>query len=102
MAAYFIALDFHLGPVREVAVVGPKGRQDTEALLAIVRAAFLPRTVVAWADPGSEGAAEAGRTVPLVADRPLVDGRAAAYVCENFSCRAPIADPKALREALGR
>jgi hypothetical protein len=102
MAAYFIALDFHLGPVREVAVVGPKGRQDTEALLAAVRRPFLPRTVAAWTDPASAGAAEAGRTVPLVADRPLVDGRAAAYVCENFSCRAPIADPKALREALGR
>ena len=25
-----------------------------------------------------------------------VDGKAAAYVCENFTCKAPVTDPKAL------
>ena len=40
--------------------------------------------------------------VPLLADRPLVGGRAAAYVCRGFVCAAPVTDPEALRAAISR
>jgi uncharacterized protein YyaL (SSP411 family) len=29
-----------------------------------------------------------------------IDGKSAAYVCENFACKAPVTDPKALAELL--
>ena len=29
-----------------------------------------------------------------------IDGKPAAYVCENFTCKAPVTDPKALRDLL--
>jgi uncharacterized protein YyaL (SSP411 family) len=32
--------------------------------------------------------------------RDAVEGRAAAYVCQNFACRMPVTEPDALREAL--
>jgi uncharacterized protein YyaL (SSP411 family) len=38
--------------------------------------------------------------VPLLADRPLVDGRPAAYVCRGFVCSAPVTDVSALGAAL--
>ncbi len=100
MASYLMTLDFHLGPVREVAVLGPAGRDDTAALLAAVRKPFRPRTVVAWADPASPG--EAAEAVPLLANRPQVDGKAAAYVCQDFACRAPVTSPEELRDQLAR
>jgi uncharacterized protein len=39
--------------------------------------------------------------VPLLADRPLVAGAAAAYVCRGFVCEQPTTDPDALRAAVG-
>ncbi|MFI8948819.1 thioredoxin domain-containing protein [Streptomyces sp. NPDC053750] len=81
------------GP-REVAVVGP-GPADSAAR-GLHRTALLgtaPGAVVAF---GVEGSDE----FPLLADRPLVGGAPAAYVCRNFTCDAPTTDPERLRAAL--
>ncbi len=83
------------GP-REVAVVGPP---DDPATRALHRAALLgtaPGAVVAFGAPGSDDA----REVVLLQDRPLVDGRPAAYVCRNFTCDRPTTDPEELAERL--
>ena len=85
------ALDFQLSPTREVALVG----DDLAELAAAVRSAFRPHLVLAG---GPEGEA----TPPLLQDRTTVDGRAAAYVCENFSCRLPVTDRADLTRELGQ
>ncbi|MEU6663516.1 thioredoxin domain-containing protein [Streptomyces sp. NPDC046821] len=77
------------GP-REVAVVGEIGGElHRTALLGTA-----PGAVVAAGRPGSG-------ELPLLADRPLVDGSPAAYVCRNFTCDRPVTDPEALATALG-
>jgi len=81
------AIDFHLAPVREIALVG-EGR---EALEQVVREAFRPHVVLA----GGEA-----KGVPLLEGREPVDGRAAAYVCERFACRRPVTEPDELRALL--
>jgi uncharacterized protein YyaL (SSP411 family) len=81
------ALDFHLSPVREVALVG-EGREPLER---VVRGAFRPHLVLAG------GPADG---VPLLRDRTPVDGRAAAYVCEHFACQAPVTEPEELERLL--
>ncbi|MGQ5604474.1 thioredoxin domain-containing protein [Streptomyces sp. EKS3.2] len=77
------------GP-REVAVVGPA--LSDAATRGLHRTALLgtaPGAVVAF---GTEGSDE----FPLLADRPLVGGAPAAYVCRNFTCEAPTTDPERL------
>jgi uncharacterized protein len=83
------AADFYLGPVKEVAIVGPE--IEAGALLRVVRDAYRPHLVLA-----------AGRAdgVPLLEGREPVDGHAAAYVCEHFACRAPVTSPDELAAAL--
>jgi uncharacterized protein len=83
------ALDFHLSPTREVALVG----DDLAELAAVAREKFRPHLVLAG---GAEGAGQP----PLLADRGTVDGKAAAYVCENFTCRLPVTTPEELRKLL--
>ncbi|MFD9023949.1 thioredoxin domain-containing protein [Streptomyces parvulus] len=82
------------GP-REVAVVAP------DAADAAGRG--LHRTALLGAAPGAVVAfgVAGGGEFPLLADRPLVGGAAAAYVCRNFTCDAPTTDPERLRAALG-
>ncbi|WP_225837225.1 thioredoxin domain-containing protein [Streptomyces sp. NK08204] len=82
------------GP-REVAIVGPSLADD--------RTAALHRTALLATAPGAVvavGAPDSGE-FPLLADRPLVGGEPAAYVCRDFTCDAPTTDPVRLRHALG-
>ena len=71
------ALDLHLAPPRELAIVGDVRSEVARAALA----GFQPRTVVA-VGPSEE--------VPLLAGKSLVDGAPAVYLCERFACRAPV------------
>jgi uncharacterized protein len=81
------ALDFHLAPVKEVALVG----DDVRPLERVVRAAFRPHLVLAGGERDG---------VPLLEGREPVDGRAAAYVCEHFACKAPVTEPDELERLL--
>ncbi|MDQ3944026.1 MAG: thioredoxin domain-containing protein, partial [Actinomycetota bacterium] len=89
------ALGRHLGPPLEVAVVGEPDDPGTAALAGVVRRRFLPTAVSVVAAPGA-GAED----TPLLADRPLRDGRPTAYVCQRFACQAPVTDPAELAAQL--
>jgi uncharacterized protein YyaL (SSP411 family) len=91
------AADFALARVREVAIVGRPEASDTGALLARVWGTYQPNRVLAAADPGD---AAAQGEVPLLADRPALDGRATAYVCEHFVCQRPVTEPEDLAAQL--
>jgi len=77
------ALDLYMAPSREVAVVGDG------PLTRAVRSRYRPHQVVAGGDGGPS-------IVPLLADRGLVNGEQAAYVCERFACQLPVTDVDAL------
>jgi uncharacterized protein YyaL (SSP411 family) len=79
------ALDLHLSPPREVAIVGDR---DAE----IAKAALAPF------DPNAVAAVGPSEDVPLLQGKTLVDGRTAVYVCERFACRAPVTDPAAFAD----
>jgi uncharacterized protein YyaL (SSP411 family) len=83
------ALDFHLSPTREVALVG----NELGDLAAAVREQPPFHLVLAGGPEGSE-------QPPLLAGRTTVDGKAAAYVCQNFTCQLPVTDPDQLRDQL--
>ena len=92
------AIDFHLSPVREIALVAPANGAAGSARLAelagVVRSAHRPHVVLAGGPEGSD-------RPELLRERPAVEGKPAAYVCEQFACKAPVTDPQDLAAALG-
>jgi uncharacterized protein YyaL (SSP411 family) len=88
------AADFAVHGGQQLAILAGKP-QDTLPLLAAADERYRPDLIVA------------GATLPLppdapdlLVDRPLLDGRATAYVCRDFVCRLPVSDPQALRQQL--
>jgi uncharacterized protein len=91
------ALDFSTSEPREVAIVGNPDAPDTKALIAKVYEGYLPNKVVAGRDPDDD---EAAGLIPLLAERPARDGRATAYVCVQYACQTPTAEPEELARQL--
>ncbi|MGE5282798.1 MAG: thioredoxin domain-containing protein, partial [Chloroflexota bacterium] len=83
------ALDFHLAPSKEVALVG----DDVTELSRIVRAAHRPHLVLAGGPEGTD-------TPELLKGRTAVEGKPTAYVCESFTCKAPVTNAASLSALL--
>ncbi|HEY8412938.1 MAG TPA: thioredoxin domain-containing protein, partial [Pyrinomonadaceae bacterium] len=89
------AIDFLLSSPKEIAIVG-KDADDIKPLLREAWRKYLPNKVVA---PGFIDDAEAP-AIPLLQDRPLLAGRATAYVCQHYTCKQPVNKVQALAAEL--
>ncbi|MCC6572248.1 MAG: thioredoxin domain-containing protein [Planctomycetes bacterium] len=90
-----MALDWLVNPTQEIVVAGK--RAESKSLLDVLARKFLPRAVVALHEPGD---AEIEKLIPAIKAQVEVGGEAAAYVCTNFACRAPVTEAAALERAL--
>jgi uncharacterized protein YyaL (SSP411 family) len=84
------ALDFYLGPVQEIAVVGEASNPEVVEVLRLLRQPFRPHQVLAWKPPDGDD------TLPLLKGREA-KGAVTTYVCERFTCAAPVVGVAALR-----
>jgi len=75
------AIDFHLGPSKEIAVI--VATKEGHSFITAYRKRYLPRTVIAAGESG---------TIALLRDRIALDGKSTAYVCENMTCQRPTTD----------
>ncbi|HEX7998083.1 MAG TPA: thioredoxin domain-containing protein [Pyrinomonadaceae bacterium] len=91
------ALDFYLSSPKEIAIVGPREDAATAALTREVWKRYLPNKVVAQAEENDTAAAG---LVPLLRERPMVNGAATAYVCEHYTCQQPVTTPAELAAQL--
>jgi uncharacterized protein YyaL (SSP411 family) len=86
------ALGFGLAKPRQIVIAGAPGAEDTRALLRLVWQRYLPNRVLLLAD-GAEGQKQLARWVPSLGTMTRKQGRATAYICENYVCNLPTADP---------
>jgi uncharacterized protein YyaL (SSP411 family) len=81
MPQMLAALIRHISPPQQIVFAG----EDLTPLLDVLRTRFLPSYTFLKAGD-----------VPASSNMPPVEGRAAAYFCENFACQMPIVDPNQL------
>src|SRR5262249_53770514 len=101
MPQMLVALDFSLAKPRQIVVAGKIDNPNTKALLAEVYRRFLPTTILLLAD-GGEGQKYLGEKNEAILAMSMINGKPAAYVCENFTCKAPVTETKALTKLLSQ
>ena len=101
LTAMLAAVDFYLGPNQEIVVAGDIEKQDTRQMLRALNQNYMPRAVRIFHSSGPD-AAEVERLVAFVKEQGAVDGRATAYICENYSCKAPVTEVEQLKQTLAK
>jgi uncharacterized protein YyaL (SSP411 family) len=84
--AYWLqALDFSLGPTRQIALLWPAGDQTHPDFLRLLWKQYMPGMVVAASPyPPPENAPE------LLHNRPLTGNKTTVFVCQGFVCKLPV------------
>ena len=83
----------------QVVIAGKPGAKDTEALLTVVNQNFTPGRLLLLAD-GGENQKFLALHLPFMETVGTIDGKAAAYVCSDFTCKMPVTDPSELQNQL--
>ena len=91
-AHWLCATDLMQGDAIEVAIVGRPEVPDTRRLLEVVFQHYRPNMMVAVGTDEER--------VPLLRNRPQIDGKATAYVCRQFVCNNPVTEPSELEMSL--
>jgi uncharacterized protein YyaL (SSP411 family) len=94
------ALDFYLGTPKEIVIVGEADAPDTLALLQTVYSRYMPNKVVMLYQANQPKAEEIEAHWPLLQGRSRLEGKATAYVCENYACQLPVNSPEELARQL--
>ena len=93
-----LAVDFMAGPTHEVVIAGKAGADDTKKMLSELRTRFLPNKVVVFRPDGEAPAIS--KIAAYTKNQSSFDGKATAYVCQNFACKVPTQDPKVMLKSL--
>jgi len=93
------ALDFRLAQTKQILIAGDPRSQDTRDLLRQVNTRFLPNKILLLADGGTRQQ-QLTIWLPFVAGAHRIKDHATAYVCENYVCKLPTADPQVMARIL--
>ena len=89
---WLAAASFIVAQPKEVALIVAKDAKEADSLLNVINNAYRPELVVALGQNGDN--------VPLLAQRPLLNNQATAYVCQRFVCKQPVNTVEALQAQL--
>ncbi len=94
------ALDFYLRAPLQI-VIAVETEDEAQPFVTELGRHFLPHRVLAFT-ASEESQKALSDLIPLINDKVPKAGRPTVYICEKFTCTAPITDTDALRDALAR
>jgi uncharacterized protein YyaL (SSP411 family) len=94
-----LALDFLLGPTREVAIVDGSRPEETAEVLAALHRRFLPNKIVVRKTAAMTDDQVPAALAPLLTGKISRGGSATIYLCDHGTCGLPVVGAKGLEEA---
>jgi uncharacterized protein YyaL (SSP411 family) len=92
-AQMLLAASMWIGPLREIVVIGDPHGADTAAALTDLRTRFVPEYVLACRAPEEAGVSRA--LDPIFAGKKLLPPAPTVFLCQNFTCQAPVSGKEA-------
>lgn len=99
MPQMLVALSWSRSKPKQIVIAGKTDDAATQAMLREVHKRFVPHEVLILADGGA-GQRFFSERVEFMKSVTETDGKATAYVCENFVCQLPTTDLKTLANLL--
>ncbi|MGI8744250.1 MAG: thioredoxin domain-containing protein [Bryobacteraceae bacterium] len=94
-----VAVNYYLGPARQIIIAGGRQADLTRNLLRAARSRFLPNSVVLLVD-SDETRQKLARQMPEIAEMKEAGGKPTAYVCRNYACQLPTSEVERFGELL--
>ncbi len=95
-----IALDFTLGPSKEIVIVGEKEAKETSQMINGIYKKFIPNKVVAFRASSEKEAEAIVGPIPFLKELVPLEGKTTVYVCTNYVCALPTTSTKRMQELL--
>lgn len=89
---------FALSQSYEIVIAGSKENELVKEMLNRVHSKFIPNKVIVLNEPEDKNIK---KLAPYTKEQTPLKGKAAAYVCKNYSCEMPTGDPERMMELLG-
>jgi len=96
LTAMLCALDFYLEGPKEVVFVGQREDEAMRDLLGEFQSFYHPNTTLQVVEPGEP----LGKISPLLEGKSQIDGKPTVYVCQNFTCSAPVTEWEDLKRLM--
>jgi uncharacterized protein YyaL (SSP411 family) len=85
--------------MREIVLVA-HSKESAAALIGALHRQFVPRHVLIGILGDDQSRKFFGANLPAVAAMTAIEGKATAYVCQNYACQLPVSDERSLLELL--
>jgi hypothetical protein len=98
-AHFMQALDFALGPTREIVIAGDYSSPATRKMIETAHRVYFPNRVLMLKESGTRGKA-LSEVAPSTGSITVDANGPTAYVCRNFSCSRPVRNAPELESVL--
>ncbi|MDY6861657.1 MAG: thioredoxin domain-containing protein [Thermodesulfobacteriota bacterium] len=96
---FMMALDFMVGPGKEIVISGDSHNEVTRTMITVIHRIFLPNKVVLLRQNGEEGR-KLSSLSPFTKTLLPVNQDPVVYVCEQYTCNLPITNVSDLKKNL--
>ena len=95
-----LALDFALGPAREIIIAGKEGDPEIKKIAKHIYSRFIPNKVTVFHPVSGTDKDKIEQISPFLKSQVPLDGRVTVYVCKNHVCALPVNEISKLEDLL--